>query len=252
MSTGLERLEPAGPPTTAAAFAAGLGLGEGGRGDGRPRVVAAMIGAADGRATVAGGAGGLGSPADRAVLRELRAACDALLVGPGTLIAEGYATVLDQPQRERRRAAGRPGEPLVATISRSGDPALADVPLFAEPGLRLQVYTEADPAPELGRGAQVAVHALAPGTLTPAAALGHLHDELGVRSVLCEGGPALLRDLVAADLVDDLVLTLAPLLIAGDGPSILRGPVLDQPARFALRRVLRAGDHLFLHYVPAR
>ena len=222
MSTELERLEPAGAPTTAAAFVTGLALGDDSGRLGRPRVVAAMIGAADGRATVAGGAGGLGSPADREVLRELRTACDALLVGPGTLVAEAYATVLDPPQRERRRAAGRLEEPLVATISRRGDPALADVPLFAEPGLRIHVYTEADPVPDLARGADVAVHALAPGTLTPAAALAHLHDDLGVRSVLCEGGPTLLRDLVAGGLVDDLVLTLAPLLVAGEGRSILQ------------------------------
>ena len=251
MSEPLDRLEPAGPPTTAAAFAAELGVQDAAGRDGRPRVVAAMIGAADGRATVKGGAGGLGSPADRDVLRELRTACDALLVGPGTLIAEGYATVLDAPQRERRLARGLPVEPLVATISRRGDPGLAAVPLFAEPGVRLQVYTEADPAPDLDRGAQVDVHRVAPGTLSTAVALEHLYAERGVRSVLCEGGPTLLRELVAADLVDDIVLTVAPLLVAGDGRSILHGPVLDPPVRLTLRAVLRAEDHLFLHYVPA-
>ena len=251
MSAPLDRLEPAGPPTTAAAFVDGLGLWDGRGRDGRPRVVAAMVGAADGRATVGGGAGGLGSPADRDVLRELRTACDALLVGPGTLIAERYATVLDPPQRERRRARGLPDEPLVATISRRGDPALADVPLFAEPGLRVQVYTEADPAPDLDRGAQVAVHRAAPGTLTAAVALAHLQSERGMRTVLCEGGPTLLRELVAERLVDDLVLTLAPLLVAGDERSVLHGALLDPPARLELRAVLRAEDHLFLHYVPA-
>ena len=98
MSAALVHLEAAAAPTTAAAFVDGLGLwGDAGRAQ-RPRVVAAMIGAADGRATIAGGASGLGSAADREMLRELRTACDALLVGPGTLIAERYATVLDQPQ----------------------------------------------------------------------------------------------------------------------------------------------------------
>ncbi len=251
MSAPLDRLEPAGSPTTAAAFVDGLGLWDDPGRDGRPRVVAAMIGAADGRATVDGGAGGLGSPADRDVLRELRTACDALLVGPGTLIAEGYATVLDPPQREHRRSRGLPDEPLVATISRRGDPALADVPLFAEPGVRLQVYTEADPAPELDRGAQVAVHRAATGTLTAAVALAHLHGERGVHTVLCEGGPTLLRELVSERLVDDLVLTLAPLLVAGDGRSVLHGALLDPPVRLELRAVLRAEDHLFVHYVAA-
>ena len=250
MSESLDRLQPAGPPTTAAAFVEQLGLWDAPAATGgRPRVVATMIGAADGRATVGGGAGGLGSPADRDVLRELRTACDALLVGPGTLIAERYATVLDPPQRERRLARGLPAEPLVATISRRGDADLAGVPLFAEPSARLQVYTEADPAPDLGPVAQVQV--LAPGTLTAAVALEHLRAERGARTVLCEGGPTLLRELVAAGLVDDVVLTVAPLLVAGEGRSILHGPVLDPPARLELRSVLRAEDHLFLHYVSA-
>ena len=238
--------------TDAAGFVTGLGLWDDPGRSGRPRVVAAMVGSADGRATVGGRAGGLGSPADRDVLRELRTACDALLVGPGTLLAERYATVLDAHQQERRRERGLPAEPRVATISRRGDAALAEVPLFAEPGLRIEVYTEADPAPELGRGAQVGVHALAPGTLTAGAALAHLHAELGVRTVLCEGGPTLLHGLLADGLVDDLVLTVAPLLVAGEGRAVLEGAVFDPPVALDLRGVLRGDGHLFLHYVPVR
>ena len=97
MSEVLLPLEAAAAPSSAAEFIAGLRLDAPSPHTGRPRVVAAMIGAADGRATVDGGASGLGSAADRDVLRELRTACDALLVGPGTLIAEQYATVLDPP-----------------------------------------------------------------------------------------------------------------------------------------------------------
>lgn len=250
MSASLSRISPPGPATTAEGFVESIGLwDEAGRGT-RPRVVAAMIGAADGRATVGGSASPLGIPADRDMLRELRTASDALLVGPGTLIAERYATVLDPPQRARRLARDLPAEPLVATISRRGDGALAQVPLFAEAGLRVQVYTEADPPPKLARGADVDVHAVARGTLTTAGCLEHLYAERGVRSVVCEGGPTLLRELVAHGLVDDLVLTLAPVLVAGEGRSVLHGPVLDPPARFKLANVLRAEDHLFLHYVP--
>lgn len=251
MDAPLHQLAAIGAPTTAAAFVEGLGLWDDpGRGE-RPRVVAAMIGAADGRATIAGSASGLGSPADRAVLRELRTASDALLVGPGTLIAERYATVLDSPQRERRVARGLPGEPLVATISRHARAELAEVPLFAEPGLRIQVYTEADPGPELSRGADVQVERVAAGTLTTAACLEHLYARRGVRALVCEGGPTLLHALLAQGLVDDLVLTLAPVLVAGEGRSIVHGDLLDPPARFTLNDVLRADDHLFLHYTAS-
>lgn len=248
-----ELLDVLGSRATQAAqtFVAGLGLHEGEAREGRPRVVVAMIGSADGRATVEGRAGGLGSPADRAVLRELRAASDALLVGAGTLLAERYATVLDPHQRARRTARGLPADPLVATISRALDRDLAGVPLFGEPQARLQVYTEAEgTAPS--RGAQVAVHRFEAGALTARACLEHLRAERGVRIVACEGGPTLLRELVAERLVDDLVLTVAPMLVAGTGRSVLHGPVLDPPVRMRLLDVLRGGDHLFLRYVPER
>jgi hypothetical protein len=73
---------------------------------GRPRVVAAMIASADGRVAVEGRSVGLGHPADRALLRELRTAVDAILVGTGTLRAERYANLLDDDQRAHRAAAG--------------------------------------------------------------------------------------------------------------------------------------------------
>ena len=142
MSPALESLTASGDALSAAELVERLGLWDvEPRGD-RPHVVAAMIGSLDGRATVDGHAGGLGSPADRDVLRELRTAADALLVGPGTLIAERYATILDPPQQQRRLDRGLPREPLVATISRSLDPRLAEVPLFSEPDTRIEIFTE--------------------------------------------------------------------------------------------------------------
>ena len=250
MSAELQQLGPAGAASDAAAFVERLGLwGHPGRGD-RPRVVVAMVGSADGRATVDGSAGGLGSPADRSVLRELRTAADALLVGPGTLIAERYATLLDPPQRERRVARGLPEEPLLATISRSLDGRLGEVPVLSEVGQRVAVYTESGGEAPSG-GALVTTHHFAPGTLTPRACLEDLRSRAGVGVVVSEGGPSLLHGLLADGLVDDLVLTLAPALVAGDGRSVVAGPVLDPPVELELRDVLRGEDHLFLHYAPA-
>lgn len=251
MRTALQQLAPGDGSLAASAFVERLGLWEDpGRG-GRPRVVAAMIASADGRATVAGRAGGLGSPADRAVLRELRTAAGALLVGSGTLIAERYATILDPPQQARRVGRGLEPRPLMATISRGLDPRLAAVPLLGEPGQRIHVYTES-PGEASSRGAQVVTHRLPPGTLSARACLRHLFAEFGVRVVAAEGGPTLLRELVAERLLDDLVLTVAPLLVAGEGLSVLHGPVFDPPVPLRLQDVLRAEDHLFLRYVPDR
>src|ERR1700750_2591854 len=64
-------------------------------------VWAAMTPSPDGRVAVEGRSVGLGHPADRALLRELRTAVDAILVGPGTLRAERDANLLDDDQRAR-------------------------------------------------------------------------------------------------------------------------------------------------------
>ncbi|CAB4871319.1 unannotated protein [freshwater metagenome] len=246
MRGALQSLGPADGPSSAAEFVEALGLwDEQGRGL-RPRVVAVMVGSADGRATVQGRAGGLSSPTDRSVMRELRTACDVLLVGSRTFIDERYEHLLDPGQPERRIARGRTPEPVLATISRGLDPALASVPLMGRSDARVRIFTEANR--ELGpSGAQVEVLHHAPGTLT---ARGCLQDLAagGARLVVTEGGPHLLGALVADGLVDDLVLTVAPLIVGGESLSVLAWPVFDPPVTLELGAVLRGEDHLFLHY----
>jgi riboflavin biosynthesis pyrimidine reductase len=250
VSATLDRLAPVADARPAAVVEA-LGLGSAAASpNGRPRVVAAMIASVDGRAAVAGTSVGLGHPADRALLRELRTAVDAILVGTGTLRAEGYAHLLDDDQRERRIARGLAAEPIVATIARRGDVPV-EVPLFAEPGARIQVYTEAEPASVAACAAEVAVERCPPGGAAPAAVLAHLAAARGVRSVLCEGGPTLLRALAADGCIDELMLTLAPVLAGGDEPTLLAGAPLNPPGRLVLRDVHRADDHLFIHYAAA-
>ena len=227
---------------TAEAAVAALGLGQGGR-PGRPRVVAIMVASIDGRATVGNRSGGLGHPEDRALLRGLRAAADCVLAGTGTLAAEQYANLLDPEQRAVREAAGRPGHPILATLSRRGEFPW-EVPVFSEGGVPKQLYSAREVAvPEGAVDTQLYV---TDGGLR--ATLEHLHAARGVRSVACEGGPGVLRALLADDLVDDLLLTLAPLVVAGDGPTSLAGAALDPPAELRLAGVRRADDHLFLHY----
>jgi riboflavin biosynthesis pyrimidine reductase len=245
---GLRPLTDTGVAWPARKVVRGLGLGERAptADRSRPRVVAVMIASADGRAAIDGRSTGLGAPADRALLRELRTGVDAILVGTGTLAAERYGNLLDDAQREHRVASGLPPEPIVATVSRRLD-LPAGIPLLAEPTARVQVYTEA-PGEVPGNGAWVAAHRFEPGTLTMHAVLAHLQAERGAGSVLCEGGPTLLRLLVASGVVDDLLLTVAPLLAAGDAPTPLEGPPLHPAAGLALRDLHRAGDHVFLHY----
>jgi riboflavin biosynthesis pyrimidine reductase len=246
----LRRLD-GGAQRAARELVAALGLDAPRAPGARPRVVADMVATVDGRAAVQGRSVALGHPADRALLRELRTAADAILVGSGTLAAERYASLLDAEQRERRVAAGRPPHPLVVTLSRAL--ALPDgVPLFDEPGVPVVVFTVAGAAvADPVVGADLEVVRLAPGTPLLAAALAELGAR-GIRGVLCEGGPTLLRLLVLDGGLDDLLLTVSPLLAAGGAPTILDGAPLADPARLTLRDVHRADDHVFLHYGLAR
>jgi riboflavin biosynthesis pyrimidine reductase len=217
-------------------------------GDDRPRMVAAMVASIDGRAQVHGRSVALGHPADREVFRELRAAADAILVGSRTIEAERYADMLDDHQREHRRAQGLAVEPIVATVSRRLDVDLT-VPLFNEPHSRIVIYTEADGDIE-GCDADISIYRFAPGTLNFPAILAHLRQEHGVRGVTCEGGPRLLREVIVQDCLDDLLLTVAPLLVGGDARPTLAGPALGELVSMHLHDVHRADDHVFLHYRP--
>jgi riboflavin biosynthesis pyrimidine reductase len=247
VSRSLQPLDPAGPSRAAAAVVSDLRLREPFRRPAaRPRVMAAMIASADGRAALDGRAGGLGHPADRDLLRELRAAVDAVLVGSATLRTERYANLLDPAQRARRIAAGLPPQPLVATVSRRlGVPV--DIGLFAEPEARVHVYSEVS-GTVAGRGAEVTVHRLGDGRLDLRSVLRHLGTELGAATVLCEGGPTLLGRIVTERCLDDLMLTVAPMLVAGEEPTTLAGPALRPPVGLHLESVLRADHHLVLHY----
>ena len=243
MDTRLEPLAAAGATRAAADVVAGLRLHEDVPAD-RPRAVGVMIASADGRAAVRGRSVPLGHPADRALLRSLRAAVDAVVVGTRTLAAERYANLLDRDQREARVAAGRPALPEIVTISRAATIPL-EVPLFAEPDATVHVYSAIE-AEVPSAGATVHVHALRPLTLRRV--LEHLRRQVGIEAVSCEGGPTLLRAAIEEGLLDDLLLTVAPLLVAGDEPAALAGPELSPAVRLALEDVHRADSHLFCHY----
>jgi riboflavin biosynthesis pyrimidine reductase len=241
----------AGGSSDATGLVSQLGLDELDGELGRPRVIAAMIAAADGRAAVEGRAGGLGSPADRAVLRELRCSVDAILIGPTTLVDERYSTLLDSGHRARRIAAGLSAEPIAATISRRLDPQIAELELFAQPEQRIVVYSESSDPLEAS-GADLTVVRSQPGELTLAGCLKDLYANHGARTLLSEGGPTLLRALAAEGLIDDFIFTVSPLLVAGSAPTLLSGEAFEQPLGLALENVWRSDSFLFLHYTRQR
>ena len=208
-----------------------------------PHVRANFVSSADGAVSLGGVSGGLSSPADKRLFGVLRDLADVVLVGAGTVRTENYGYPAYGPDRRARRAGlGLAELPTFAVVSGSGD---------LDPGSRF--FREARVRPLVLTGAE------RPGLADVADVvrmedLGHAVDLLagrGLRRILCEGGPALYGGLTAAGLLDELCLSLSPVL-AGTGPGrIAGGP--PHPARgLALRHVLAEDGMLFLRYAADR
>jgi riboflavin biosynthesis pyrimidine reductase len=239
-----ERLQPSGSELSAADALAEAALGERATED-RPYVVFNFVSTLDGRGALDGSTRPLGGPADLELLLELRTVADAVLIGPGTVRAEGYGRLIGSERRARRAAAGLPGDPPAVLISRRFEIPW-DAGLFAAAEQPVIVYTSRDAPDPPAVAALVEVVRMPECTL--AAALADLRVR-GVRALLSEGGPTLFRGLLGDGLVDELFLTLTPLLTGDEAETaILSGPRLPEPARLALRGVLRSGDELFLRY----
>jgi riboflavin-specific deaminase-like protein len=213
--------------------------------DDRPFAFLNMVASADGRAAFEGRAGGLGSEADTLLLTELRALADAVLVGTGTIRAEGYGRLVRNAERvARRKAAGLADTPTAVLLSRSFDiPWGAE--LFEASDQPVIVYTGGDGAPPRVEAPLEVVRLEDP---TPQTAMADMRAR-GIRSLLCEGGPTLNSALLAAGVVDELFLTLSPML-SGEpsAPRIVEGDGLPEPARLALEWALRHDEELYLRY----
>ncbi len=243
----LERLEPAGRPLSADHLTRGLRLGDLAPPE-RPYVAVNMVATADGRATVDGRAGPIGNEADRDLFHHLRTQADAVMVGARTVAVERYGRLVRDPAlRDKRRREGLAGDPLAVVVS--GRLELpADVPLLQDEHSRVLVVTGSDR--ELD-GCRARVEYLRSGATTVdlAAALRTLRHEHGVRSVLCEGGPALNAALLRQGLIDELFLSVAAKLEGGpDALPIVHGLPLEGVIEMDLMWALRAGADLFLRY----
>ena len=242
--TVLHRVLPDGARLTPQELLAGLREREPVPED-RPRVLVSMVASADGRATVRGSSRPLGGAADLELLLELRTIADAVLIGPATVRAEGYARLVGAPERrERRRRAGLAEDPPAVLVSRSMDLPW-NAGLFAAADQPVPVYGgRATPVPAVAAPVEM-VQLVA---LTLAAALADLRRR-GVRLLLCEGGPTLNGALLATGLVDELFLTLCPVLVGDDSaPTIVSDDASPEPVGLTLRWVCNVEDELYLRY----
>ena len=208
-----------------------------------------FVSSIDGAATVRGRSAALGGETDRAIMQVLRAMCDVVLVGAGTVRVEGYGgTKVEGADAAWRRDRDLPPQPRLAVVSRrlDLDPGHG---FFAEAVTRPLVVTCADAPGEareaLSRVADVIVAGEASVDLS--VALAALAD-LGLRHVLSEGGPHLFGSLFTAGLVDEMCLTLSPRLVGGDAGRIMRGAP-EGPRNMRLHHAVEDDGWLFLRYV---
>lgn len=210
----------------------------------RPLVGMNFVTTLDGRATIEGRSGPIGSDADTAMLAGLRTRFDAVMIGAGTMRVERYGRPARRPEtRAQREAVGLAPEPLMVLISGRLDLPW-DAPLF-ESGAEVLIFTasETEP-PETASAVELVRH---PGAVDLTEALRHLRRERGIRSLLSEGGPHLHEQMQADGLVDDLFLTIAPKLSGGEGPTILEGR-LPKVVGFELAWLLEREGELFARY----
>jgi riboflavin biosynthesis pyrimidine reductase len=213
---------------------------------GHPVLRANFIASADGAVSVDGLSAGLQGPGDKEIFDHLRTVCDALVVAAGTVRAERYdALRLTESGRAWRVAAGLPEFPLMVIVSGSLDLDPEQL-IFSDAPVRPIVLTHrAAPA---GAPVRDVAEVIPVGDteVDLAAGVRLLHGR-GATQLLCEGGPGLFGALIAADLVDELCLTVAPLLAGGGAGRIAHGPPAP-PRRMSLRHSLTHQEMLFLRY----
>ena len=228
-------------------------------GEDRHWLRANMVTSLDGAATAGGRSGGLSGGADQQVFAMLRAVADVIMVGAGTARVEGYRPV--RPREEGVRWAwlreGRPPSPPIAVVTRGLDLELGSPLLAASPSHARTIVITTEAAPPARRAAVAAtadVIVAGQQSVDIRAAVGALAAR-GHRQILTEGGPHLLSQIIDAGLLDELCLTLSPLLagpgasriVAGAGPLPVAAGADTRELRLA--HVLADEGHLLCRYV---
>ena len=214
--------------------------------DGRPWLMYNMVSSVDGATAVQGGSSALNDEDDKALFSALRALPDVILVGAATVRAENYGPVeLDEQRKARRVRHGLAPIPrlAIATASLSVEP---DMRVFADPDNRPTVITgqdvDSDRLAEISDVADV----VQLGDLDPESIIASLGEP---DTVLCEGGPTLNGQLISAGFIDEMNLTMSPMIAVGESRRIAHGNELSPPAEMELARILRGSRSLFLRYI---
>ncbi|MEW1660218.1 pyrimidine reductase family protein [Streptomyces sp. NPDC093707] len=219
---------------------------------GRPGWLRAnMVSSLDGAAHHEGRSQPLSGAADMRIFGVLRALSDAVVVGAETVRREGYRPARARAAfAARRAAAGQGPAPAIAVVS-AGLALDFTLPLFTEPLVPTVVLTGTDAPEERVRAARAAgAEVLFAGEglgVDPGRVAGALAAR-GHTRLLTEGGPRLLGQFAAAGALDEMCLSLAPVVAVGSAQRIMDGPAVAVPERFALVSVLEESGFLFTRY----
>jgi riboflavin-specific deaminase-like protein len=240
----VQLIHPERRPTSPEELASGMRLHELAP-PGRPYLGLNMVSSLDGKATLDWRTRGLSSDVDRRLFHHLRTQADAVMVGAGTARTERYGRMTKNDElRQKRVNEGLVPDALAVVVSGRLD-LPPDLPLLNEPEQRVVIATGSD---EELPGLEGDVEYARVGDDLPRL-MGFLGERHGVRSVLCEGGPTLNSFLFAADLVDELFLTLNPKLIGGAGAlTIVAGRELVEPLEPGLVSVAEADGELYTRW----
>jgi riboflavin-specific deaminase-like protein len=240
----VQLIHPEHRPTSPEKLATGLRLRELAPAT-RPYLGLNMVSSLDGKATLDWRTKGLSSDVDRRLFHHLRTQADAVMVGAGTAREERYGRITKNDElREKRVNEGLVPEALAVVVSGKLD-LPPDLPLLNSPDQRVVIATGSED--ELP-GVTGDVEYARVGDDLPRL-MAYLHEHHGVRSVLCEGGPTLNSFLFAADVVDELFLTLNPKILGGASAlTIVAGRELVEPLEPALVSIAEADGELYTRW----
>ena len=216
-----------------------------------------MVATADGAArSEVGLSGGISSAGDRLVFGTIRGMADAILVGANTIRTEGYGGMKARPELAARRAAsGQRPAPRIAIVTRTGS-LDTDAGVFVDsdepPIVFVPESLPDDKRAELSQASEVISAGI--DQVEMSEVITYL-ARIGLPRIVCEGGPTILGELAAQNLLNELCLTVTPLLAGGAYPNGDRTPrILDSavlpspPAVLSLEHVLEDNGTLFLRY----